>query len=390
MRNNLLDQEIRERLLSYINGELDEEERLSVESWLRNKPENREAFRLLEKDCLFIRWAGREREVNVGKRKTILLQEIRRGRIRKISFRIAATVALLMTLGGMYLFVSSPTHEKMLAKNESVIRHAYPQAKLILSTGKEIDLTKNAGHIQEQDGSVVALDSNKMLVYDGAQVIESKKTLYNKIIVPRGGEFFLTLSDGTEVWLNADSELEYPVNFVADERAVKLRGEAYFKVKKDTTKPFRVTSGEYRLQVYGTEFNMNTYHQEEIQVVLVQGAVGFRANLSTPELRLKPNQLGVANELTGKTEIKEVDVYPYIAWKNQDVVVMNERLESIMEKIERWYDVNVFFQNDSLKDVRLYGNIQRYADIQDLLFFLEKTSGAHFSIKDRTIIINNK
>lgn len=190
MRNNLLDQEIRERLLSYINGELDEEERLSVESWLRNKPENREAFRLLEKDCLFIRWAGREREVNVGKRKTILLQEIRRGRIRKISFRIAATVALLMTLGGMYLFVSSPTHEKMLAKNESMIRHAYPQAKLILSTGKEIDLTKNAGHIQEQDGSVVALDSNKMLVYDGAQVIESKKTLYNKIIVPRGGEFF--------------------------------------------------------------------------------------------------------------------------------------------------------------------------------------------------------
>ena len=278
----------------------------------------------------------------------------------------------------------------MLAKNEPVIRHAYPQAKLILSTGKEIDLTKNIGYIQEQDGFVVALDSNKMLVYDGVQVIESKKTIYNKIIVPRGGEFFLTLSDGTEVWLNADSELEYPVNFVSDERAVKLRGEAYFKVKRDTTKPFRVTSGKYRLQVYGTEFNMNTYHQEEIQVVLVQGAVGFRANLSTPELRLKPNQLGVANELTGKTEIKEVDIYPYIAWKNQDVVFVNERLESIMEKIERWYDVNVFFQNDSLKDVRLYGNIQRYTDIQDLLFFLEKTSGARFGIKDRTIIINNK
>ena len=387
MRNNLLDQEIRERLLSYINGELDEMERLSVESWLRDKPENREAFRLLEKDCLFIRWAGKEREVNVGKRKTILLQEIRRVRVRKIRFRIAATVAVLMAVGGMYLFVSPPTYEKMLAKNEPVIRHAYPQAKLILSTGKEIDLTKN---IQEQDGFVVALDSNKMLVYDGVQVIESKKTIYNKIIVPRGGEFFLTLSDGTEVWLNADSELEYPVNFVSDERAVKLRGEAYFKVKRDTTKPFRVTSGKYRLQVYGTEFNMNTYHQEEIQVVLVQGAVGFRANLSTPELRLKPNQLGVANELTGKTEIKEVDIYPYIAWKNQDVVFVNERLESIMEKIERWYDVNVFFQNDSLKDVRLYGNIQRYTDIQDLLFFLEKTSGARFGIKDRTIIINNK
>lgn len=135
---------------------------------------------------------------------------------------------------------------------------------------------------------------------------------------------------------------------------------------------------------------MNTYHKERIQVVLVNGAVGFRANASTPERRLKPNQLGEANEITGEVEIKDVDVYSYIAWKNQDVVFVNERLESIMEKIERWYDVSVFFQNDSLKDVRFYGNVQRYADIRDLLFFLEKTSDVHFSVKDRTIIVSNK
>lgn len=85
-----------------------------------------------------------------------------------------------------------------------------------------------------------------------------------------------------------------------------------------------------------------------------------------------------------------MDVYSYIAWKNQDVVFVNERLESIMEKIERWYDVSVFFQNDSLKDVRFYGNVERYADIRDLLFFLEKTSDVRFSVKDRTIIVSNK
>ena len=135
---------------------------------------------------------------------------------------------------------------------------------------------------------------------------------------------------------------------------------------------------------------MNTYHKERIQVVLVNGAVGFRANASTPERRLKPNQLGEANEITGEVEIKDVDVYSYIAWKNQDVVFVNERLESIMEKIERWYDVSVFFQNDSLKDVRFYGNVERYADIRDLLFFLEKTSDVRFSVKDRTIIVSNK
>ena len=135
---------------------------------------------------------------------------------------------------------------------------------------------------------------------------------------------------------------------------------------------------------------MNTYHKERIQVVLVNGAIGFRANASTPEQRLKPNQLGEANEITGEVEIKDVDVYSYIAWKNQDVVFVNERLESIMEKIERWYDVSVFFQNDSLKDVRFYGNVERYADIRDLLFFLEKTSDVRFSVKDRTIIVSNK
>ena len=208
--------------------------------------------------------------------------------------------------------------------------------------------------------------------------------------MPRGGEFFVILADGTEVWLNADSELEYPVKFTADKREVRLKGEAYFSVKKDTKKPFMVRSGEYQLKVYGTEFNLNTYKNNEIQAVLVKGSVGFKANRTAGEVRLKPNQLGVANEATGKAEVKEVDVYPYIAWKSQDVVFVNERLESIMEKAARWYDVNVFFQNESLKDLRFFGNMQRYADIQELLFFLENTSDARFSVKDRTVIVSAK
>ena len=200
----------------------------------------------------------------------------------------------------------------------------------------------------------------------------------------------MTLADGTEVWLNADSELEYPVKFTSDKREVRLKGEAYFSVKKDTEKPFLVRSGEYQLKVYGTEFNLNTYKNNEIQAVLVKGSVGFKANRTAEEVRLKPSQLGVANEVTGKTEVNNVDVYPYIAWKNQDVVFVNERLESIMEKAARWYDVNVFFQNESLKDLRFFGNMQRYADIQELLFFLENTSDVRFSVKDRTVVVSGK
>lgn len=390
MRNILPDQEIHERLLAYIHGELEREERFAVEEWRKDKPENEEMFRRLEKDCLFIRWTGREQLVHAERRKTILLRRIRQGKIRRIWFRVAASAAIILALGGGYLFMYPMRGEKILAKDQSVIRSRYPQAKLILSTGKEIDLAKSSGDIREQDGSLVALDSNKSLVYAETGEVRGEELLYNKIIVPRGGEFFLTLSDGTEVWLNADSELEYPVKFTSGERDVKLRGEAYFKVKKDTLRPFQVFSGDFRLRVYGTEFNMNSYREEQIQVVLVNGAVGFRGNSSVQEQRLRPNQLGEANALTGEMEIKEVDVYPYIAWKNRDVVFVNERLESIMEKIERWYDVHVFFRNPSLKDTRLYGNIRRYADIEDLLFFLEKTSEAHFTINGRTIIVSDK
>ena len=206
MRNGLLDQETEERLLAYFNGELDEEGRFAVEQWLNDSPENKKVYHQLEKDALFIRWVNREQKVHVEDRKAMLFRQIRRAKIRKIGFRVAASVAILVALGGVYLFMSTPAKENMLAENTSIIRANYPQARLVLSTGEVIDLTKNTDNIVEKDGSVVAIDTNKALVYNQSGNVETEKPIYNKVIVPRGGEFFLTLSDGTGVWLNAESE----------------------------------------------------------------------------------------------------------------------------------------------------------------------------------------
>ena len=184
--------------------------------------------------------------------------------------------------------------------------------------------------------------------------------------------------------------MEYPVRFAADRRDVRLKGEAYFRVKRDSASPFRVRAGDYVLRVYGTEFDVNAYHEEHVQTVLVAGSVGFRANAQGREHRLVPNQLAEANTRTGEVAVTEVDVYPYVAWKNRDMVFVNERLESIMEKVERWYNVDVFFQNEGLKELRFYGNMKRYTPIEDLLFFLERTSDARFSIQERTIVVSKK
>lgn len=304
--------------------------------------------------------------------------------------RVAAAVAVLAVAGGTWWLSDFGRKERPLARAERPIVPGSQKAVLVLSTGEQVDLTQSGGDIREQDGSVVRLNGEKRVVYDTARTNKDEKLIYNKIVVPRGGEFFLTLADGTEVWLNAETELEYPVRFAGDRRDVRLKGEAYFKVKSDSTRPFRVRSGEYELRVYGTEFNLNAYHEEQVLTALVEGAVGFKANAKAKERQLKPSQLGVANTRTGEVEVRDVDVYPYVAWRTKDMVFVNERLESIMEKVERWYNVDVFFQSEALKEMRFYGNMKRYTPIEDLLFFLERTSDARFSIKGSTIIISKK
>lgn len=385
-----MNSDMEERLLAYFHGEADETERKEVERWLGEAPENREAYRRLVRDCLFVRWAGREQRIDAVERKSRLLRLMRRRRTRKMWPRVAAAVAVLVVAGGMWWLSDFGRKERPLARAERPIVPGSQKAVLVLSTGEQVDLTQSEGDIREQDGSVVRLNGEKRVVYDTARTNKDEKLIYNKIVVPRGGEFFLTLADGTEVWLNAETELEYPVRFAGDRRDVQLKGEAYFKVKSDSVRPFRVRSGEYELRVYGTEFNLDAYHEERVRAVLVEGSVGFRANARAGERQLKPNQLGVANTRTGEVEVRDVDVYPYVAWRTQDMVFVNERLESIMEKVERWYNMDVFFQNERLKEARFYGNMKRYTPIEDLLFFLERTSDARFSINGRTIVVGEK
>lgn len=378
-----------ELMLGYLNDELDDEQRSAVERWLDEEPGNRRKFERVAKDYLHIRWARKEQLIDMERGKKLILGRMKKTKMYRVWYGVVASVVIIIALGGVFLMNKPMPEKKSIAKNE-VIRHGFPQARLVLSSGQVVDLTSNKDTIRETDGSVVKMKNGKGIEYNTEHIGGTDQLIYNKIIVPRAGEFFVTLADGTEVWLNSDSELEYPVKFSSDKREVRLKGEAYFVVKKDTEKPFLVHSGKYELKVYGTEFNLNTYNKDRIQAVLVKGSIGFKPNQNTSEVRLKPNQLGEANEVTGETKVKEVDVYPYIAWKNQDVVFVNERLESIMEKAARWYDVNVFFRNESLKDLRFFGNMQRYSDIQELLFFLESTSDARFSVKDRTVVVSHK
>lgn len=389
MEKTKLDHETEDWLIAFLSGELDEREEENVRVWLEASQENRNAYESLMKDYLRIRWVQEDVHIREEQAKKIIFSSLKKKRNLTPYYGVAASIAVLLIVT-LFFFIRE---DKQVVSEKLVVSEIKPiqsKAMLVLSTGEQIQLTKSTQKIQEQDGSVLKIDSVMGVQYDALSTQRVEKPIYNKIVVPRGGEYFVTLSEGTKVWLDADSELEYPVFFSGDFREVKLKGNAYFCVTKNNDKPFVVCAGEFSLKVYGTEFNVNAYDLQNIETVLVNGSIGFKANISTPERMMAPNELAVSDSRTGQSEIHQVDIYPYIAWKNQNIVFVNERLESIMEKMARWYDVTVFFQDESLKDLRFDCNMRRYADIRDLFFFLEKTSNARFALNGRTVVISKK
>lgn len=390
MEKGPLDKQTEELLTAYFRGELEGLELQRVEAWLAESEEHRQRYRRISADMLFWQWSLKEWKLDSSdaERRLKVVWNRKPGISWKRYLAIAASVAILLS-AGWWGFRHVDENTEILAEVFAKIEPITPRAVLVLSSGKQIDLAESHEQITEQNGMIVEVDSSGEIRYQGTD-LQSEEIIYNKVIVPRSGEYFVTLCDGSKVWLNADTEFEFPVNFSETIREVRLKGEAYFQVAKDCQKTFIVKSGEYQLQVYGTEFNLNTYHTDRIEAVLVKGSIGFRANAGCKEIVLQPEQLGIANTGNGKTEVLDVDVYPYIAWKNKDMVFVNERLEFIMEKIERWYDVNVFFQNERLKDLRFYGDMKRYSDIREILAYLEKSSDVRFQVNGRTLIVCEK
>lgn len=389
MRKKELDQETEDWLIAFFSGELDKEGEKNVGEWIEESEDHREVYESLMRDYLQIRWIQENRHIRQEQARKIIFSSLKKKRNFRIYYGVAASIAVLLVLTTL-LFTREKKGISPVAIAKTEVEPVQSQATLVLSTGEKILLSNSNREIQEQNGLTLKVDSVIGIQYDSLAGEGKKELIYNKIIVPRGGEYFVTLSEGTRIWLDADSELEYPVPFSGNSREVNLKGNAYFSVTKNEDKPFVVRVGEYSLRVYGTEFNVNAYDSRRIETVLVKGSIGFCANVSVPERMMKPNELAISDTRTGQSEIRQVDVYPYIAWKNQDIVFMNERLESIMEKIARWYDVVIFFQNERLKDLRFDCNMQRYANLTDLLLFMEKTSDARFTLNGRTVVVSSK
>lgn len=303
----------------------------------------------------------------------------------KIILRIAAVV-IPFIFGMYFIFDKKEIPKDSLSVFEIKIEPGYSKAILKLSDGSNINLEEEERNIISEIG--VNIKSNKKeVVYQSAKEQKApKKVEYNSIYIPRGGEFKLTLSDGTKVWLNSETSIRFPVVFSDTKRELQLKGEAYFEVSENIEKPFIVHTSGIDIQVTGTEFNVRTYEDEKrITATLIDGGVNIIQNNSKEIFKLKPGHQAVIEGLD--TKIKKVKVDQYIAWKNGRIYFENNSLEEILADLARWYDVEINYQDDKLKKMRFSIDIARYSEFNKVFELVELTKKVKFKIEKNYVTV---
>lgn len=303
---------------------------------------------------------------------------------------VACTVVCFL-VAGVILF--APEKRRSLppvALQKSLpVKPGERKAVLILDGGMKIFLGKNAEQLNEKDGTVIAVDSTGVVYARDTSSLKDT-VIYNTLSVPRGGEYFIVLADGTQVWMNADSRLRYPVRFREFRREVELTGEAYFDVTTDRDRPFVVKTDLGNVRVYGTEFNVKCYSSDrEVVATLVEGSVAF-INDATGETRLSPSQQLVYKGGESKVRVEKVKVQNYVSWRKKILSFENESLEEIMKVLSRWYNVNVVFEDVQLRELLFTGNLDKYSSIEKFIRLFEAGADVKFEITGDTVRIKRK
>ncbi|MCQ4872992.1 MULTISPECIES: FecR family protein [Odoribacteraceae] len=258
---------------------------------------------------------------------------------------------------------------------------------LLLEGGKRIELSTLAkDSIHGKDGKLLAIDTSGTLICNAEETANAEVS-YQTVIVPRGGEYNLVLSDGTRVRLNADSELRFPSPFTGKERMVYLKGEGYFEVQRDSTAPFRVVANDAIVEVLGTKFNISAYPgNDKSFTTLVSGSVKVGAYLGDESVVLKPDEQAILSH--GEVQVKKVNAEDYVSWVNGRFYFEKMPLEEILVQLERWYDLQVFWASEELKVYEFTGAVWRDNTIRQTLDMIEKTTDVRFTVSGRTVMVN--
>ena len=384
---------ISQLIVRYLCGELSDKEREELHAWIEARESH---HRLFQELCSLeaVKEDVRAREAVDTK---AALEEMRRriheteaaeagqrqspkvSRFQSLRFwAAAAVITLFVSLAGFggweYYSHVSKWKTEALAKAEQAhqpqIKAGTTKAMLMLSDGRMIRLGSN---IRMNRAAIRhALGNN----YKGNIVLET----------PRGGEYRLTMTDGTEVCLNAGSRIEYPAVFDGKERRVKTTGEAYFKVAHDADHPFIVETEGQEVKVLGTEFNINAYSEDKVVTTLIRGSIALKPMGSKGgELTLKPGDQAEYDKHNGTATLHPANTEVVSSWTRGKFVFEDQTLGQIMESLSRWYDFRYHFSNPQLASTVFMGSVPRYGNFQNVLHILEMSGGIKFRVKGKDV-----
>ena len=370
------------------------EEKEELSDWIGNNPNKSKHIKTICLEDNLKKGLLKHSEFDSNKAYQLFIKKI--SRTKKIhlafqAFKYAAGVALLATFS---LFLINNYNSLKESSIASKIEPGEKKALLILADNTKINLTDENNATIETFNSVINNESGRLSYEEkdagepqNPKLVSSK---YNTLIIPKGGEFQLELSDGTKIFINSNSKLEYPEHFIGNVRKVYLEGEAFFEVAHNKSKPFIVETREYNINVLGTSFNICNYENDEmIHTTLVEGKVELSSVKESPneKIILKPNQQFILDKYNHETKIIEVDTELYTSWTKGYFYFEDETLENIIKKLERWYSLEVFYMNNEIRYKTFSGKLPRFENFNTILKMLENIDNVCFEVNDQTIII---
>lgn len=359
----------------WLRGSLTPEEKLQLQSW----------YDLDTAEPL--NWTGKEKSYDqLSQKLWHNIQKNKKVTSLKWRWRIPAAAVVLITVGLVFYYLNFFQYANGPASINNIVPGAN-KAILILGNGQKVDLTNitNGQTIENASGIKITKKADGKLVYEvPSSASTTAKTEYNTIEAPAGGQWQVSLPDGSLVLLNASSSITFPTRFTGKDRSVQMKGEAYFEVAHNKAKPFIVESRGQQVEVLGTHFNINSYTDEPFtKTTLLEGAV--RITDGNRSVFLKPGEQAQASQTVVKV-VNNVDIEDVVAWKN-GYFKFNESLESIMAKVARWYNVEVEYQIKPDPELTFTGKISRTRKISDILDLLSYNGDVHFKIEGRRIIV---
>ena len=366
-----------------IFGELSSDEKNELDAWLKSDAANREWYEemktlgFVERDYKFYseitepEYAWKRLEHDMGREQH---------KARWIwTFSAAAMIAVIF---GVIFLLQKEEGRQQMASSSSFRPSAL--ISLIVDRGQDSLRLEVNEYIQLEKRGLRA--ENNTLIYDSLSN-EPEKIEYHTLTVGRGGEYRLTLSDGTVVWLNSESALRYPASFSGDKREVELWGEAFFEVTRNEEMPFHVKGGDFEIEVLGTSFNVMNYADEKVaQVTLASGKLCVCKGDQYAVIH--PNQQIQMEE--GRFDVRDVDARYYTSWIDNKFMFDDESLDVIVRKLARWYNLDFEFVDTTLMQTRFSGQLLKYKDITKAFELLELTTDVNFSMNQKKILIMRK